>query len=233
MENKMRNSPILTFIIVTLLFSSCQTFMNALVNEVTGTGIASSSPSAANQNTSSPTSSKSRTENVQSGMPLTKMVREEYEEPHTTKCILCSGSGKCYSCHGSGMAKSKKNKKDGVRCASCHGSGNCKKCGGKKYITTYKKKYRYVKKEIYSSSESSENDEDSRTSDKDSSSKTYRTCSWCDGSGRILKEGTQNGSSLQGKENGTCSECGEQLYKGKSHKHYNCDHCKGTGKLEN
>lgn len=66
-----------------------------------------------------------------------------------------------------------------------------------------------------------------------SPSKTFRNCSWCGGTGRVLNETGQEGFSLQGEKKGKCQECGAQLYKGKGHKHTDCSHCRGTGKLEN
>lgn len=164
------------------------------------------------------------------------MVREAYQVPEKKQCTRCSGSGKCLRCNGAGVvSRGVRRSMPGnePRCASCHGSGNCSQCRGARYITTYTTKYRYVKKEVPSSSysSSSSNNFSGISSSSYGAKQTTRPCSWCNGSGRVLKETTQNGFSLQGEENGKCSECGEQLYKGKGHKHYNCSHCKGTGKL--
>lgn len=165
------------------------------------------------------------------------MVMEKYEVPEKKLCSKCSGSGKCFSCKGSGAGRSSgvrtKNAYSGLKrtCHICHGSGNCNQCKGNKYVTTYVTKYRYVKKEPSPATPSSNYNSPSYGNSTNSSPKVSRICSWCNGSGRILKETGQQGFSVQGKENGKCSECGEQLYKGKSHKHYNCSYCKGTGKL--
>lgn len=233
----------MAFIILlsSISFSSCELFMNAVVDSIAGTGSSSTTSSTTKQYKSSSTSSQTRTETAkvkQSSMPLTQMVKEEYQEPKKTRCVTCSGTGKCKSCHGSGKVSSGvrvKGIKDGSKCSSCRGHGTCIKCGGSRYITTYTTRYRYVKKVIDSTSssdDSSEDDNDSEETDNASSKETYHTCSWCNGSGRIKKETTQYGFSVQGKEKGKCSECGEQLYVGQGHKHENCSHCKGTGKLK-
>ena len=225
---------LLMIILSSMTFSSCDMFMNALVDEIAGTGTSNPTSASAKQYSYS-----SKAKATQSNSPMTKMVKEEYQEPHKTRCVTCSGTGKCLKCHGSGKVRSGvgvKGIKDGSKCSSCRGHGTCIKCGGSRYITTYTTRYRYVKKVIDSTSssdDSSEDDNDSEETDNASSKETYHTCSWCNGSGRIKKETTQYGFSVQGKEKGKCSECGEQLYEGQGHRHENCSHCKGTGKLKN
>lgn len=151
--------------------------------------------------------------------------------PRLIRCPRCEGKGKCVSCEGTGERKKhyKKNGKwhDTIDCPECDGSGKCSECGGTRMI------HASDDSSSSSSSTSSSNSSKSSSTSKNSSEKTYRTCSWCNGSGRILKETEQQGATLQGEKKGKCSECGAQLYRGKGHKHYNCSHCNGTGKLEN
>lgn len=142
------------------------------------------------------------------------------------KCTKCDGSGKCVPCKGTGK-RTKHYKKNGkwentIECPYCEGSGVCSFCDGSCWIDTEDVSQPYSSASLPSTS-----------STKSSAQKTYRTCSWCNGSGRVLNETIQYGFSLQGKKKGKCGECGAQLYEGKGHKHYNCSHCNGTGKLEN
>ena len=146
------------------------------------------------------------------------------------KCPKCDGSGKCVYCKGTGKRTHhyKKNGKwyDTIDCPYCDGNGYCSECDGSKWIDT----------EDIPSTPASVPSPSTSSSNGGATSKTYRTCSWCNGSGRTVSE--YEGASFgltKSKERrlGKCSECGAQLYKGVSHKHYNCNHCNGTGKLEN
>ena len=60
-------------------------------------------------------------------------------------------------------------------------------------------------------------------------SNTYK-CSYCNGSGRLLQEGDVLNFGLSREKDYKCQECGNWKYKGMTHRHYDCSHCKGTGK---
>ena len=235
------NKLLLLVLVITLVstVSSCDIFMNAIVDEIAGTSTNSNSSiqSSTNQYFSNSTSPSTVTRSSSSGVSNQTAIKVNYIKH---RCPTCEGKKKCVSCKGTGYWGERKRHIDNMskrrmyytdnreKCRECNGTGSCDICDGKGF---YFEKIVSSTTPSSSSSSSSSEDPASSRSTTSSSSKTYRTCSWCNGSGRILKEGTQNGFSLQGKENGKCSECGEQLYKGQSHKHYNCDHCRGTGKL--
>ena len=221
----------LTIMFSLLVFYSCSVVLDAMVSGLSGGSTSSTSSttsSSANQYASNSTSSSTTTRSSLSGVSNQTARKVNHVKQ---RCPKCNGSGKCIYCKGTGERTKhyKKNGKwyDSIDCPWCDGSGTCSECEGSRWITT--------EEEVTSPpvSASSSSTSSSSTSFHSSSSKTYRTCSWCNGSGRILKETTQYGFSVQGKKNGKCSECGAQLYKGKGHKHYNCSHCNGTGKLEN
>ena len=225
-NTKESNRPIIWVLIITLslmMFSSCEVVMNALVDGISGnTGSSPTAASSANQYTPSSTSSNAVTRSTTYNSNTWNGIRR------LTKCPKCKGKRKCVYCNGTGE-RTKHYKKNGIwyntiDCPYCDGGGSCSECGGKGLVE--------AESESVSSSSSPSSSSYSPT-DRNSSEKSYRTCSWCNGSGRVLKETIQNGFSLQGEKNGKCSECGAQLYKGKVHKHYNCNHCNGSGKLEN
>ena len=60
-------------------------------------------------------------------------------------------------------------------------------------------------------------------------SNTYK-CSYCNGSGRLLQEDDVLRFGLPSEKDYKCQECGNWKYKGMTHRHYDCPHCKGTGK---
>lgn len=61
-------------------------------------------------------------------------------------------------------------------------------------------------------------------------SNTY-DCSYCGGSGRLLQEEETLNFGLATEKEYKCKECGKWKYKGKTHRHYDCTHCKGKGKV--
>lgn len=72
---------------------------------------------------------------------------------------------------------------------------------------------------------------DSENSDKEDIhnnvpvSNTY-DCSYCGGSGRLLQEEEVLNFGLATEKEYKCNECGKWKYKGKTHRHYDCPHCK-------
>lgn len=72
--------------------------------------------------------------------------------------------------------------------------------------------------------------DDEPTESKKEISNTY-DCSYCGGTGRLLQEDETLSFGLSAEKDYKCQECGKWKYKGKTHRHYNCTHCKGSGKV--
>ena len=56
-------------------------------------------------------------------------------------------------------------------------------------------------------------------------------CSFCGGKGRLLQEDETLSFGLSVEKEYKCNECGKWKIKGKTHRHYDCSHCKGKGKV--
>lgn len=74
----------------------------------------------------------------------------------------------------------------------------------------------------------SKSENDDSTKEKPISN-TY-DCSYCNGTGRILLEEETLSFGLPGEKEYYCNECKKWKYKGKTHKHIDCTHCK-NGKV--
>ncbi|MBP5751229.1 MAG: hypothetical protein J6W60_00010, partial [Treponema sp.] len=82
----------------------------------------------------------------------------------------------------------------------------------------------------YEQKSDSENSEEKDIKKNVPVSNTY-DCSYCGGSGRLLQEEEVLNFGLTAEKEYKCNECGKWKYKGKTHRHYDCPHCKGKGKV--
>ncbi len=68
-------------------------------------------------------------------------------------------------------------------------------------------------------------------SSSSSSSSSSKTCSICNGTGRVKKYGGSSATFGQKEAKKQCSECGEWYYPSSgTHIHVKCQHCNGTGR---